>query len=80
VAREWPGSVFVYEPRGAVQHLVPPHRLTWRYLALRCYAEGISKARLAGLEGSKTSLSSERTYVRKTLLNAVMRNTADTFL
>lgn len=77
VSREIPGSIFAYEPSGSVSHVVPPERLTWRYLAVRCYAEGISKARLAGLEGSRSSLSSERNYVRTTLRNAVVRNTAE---
>ncbi|MDX6197452.1 MAG: hypothetical protein QOJ79_603, partial [Actinomycetota bacterium] len=49
---------------------------TWRYFRRRCYAEGISKAVVAGLTGSDAALASERTYVRRTLPAGVARGLA----
>jgi glucosyl-dolichyl phosphate glucuronosyltransferase len=58
---------FWYEPAALITHDVPASRVTWRYFRSRCFSEGVSKARLARLVGADAGLSTERTYVRRTL-------------
>jgi glycogen synthase len=67
------GAKFIYEPAALVQHRVPPERATWRYFWSRCYAEGLSKAVVSRLVGSKDGLSAERTHVFKTLPRSILR-------
>lgn len=74
-----PHARFVFQPAVIVHHKVPVRRQTWSYFTLRCYAEGISKAYLAGLVGSKKGLSTERRYVLRTLPAGVARGIRDAF-
>lgn len=69
-----PEGAFFYDPDAVIQHDVPAGRTTWHYFRSRCYAEGISKARLAELVGRSAALSTERTYAARTLPAAVLRN------
>ena len=73
----WPDSVNMYEPAAKVRHHVPDTRGRLRYFRSRCYAEGLSKARMTGLVGANDGLSSERTYVTRTLPIAVVRGLFD---
>jgi glucosyl-dolichyl phosphate glucuronosyltransferase len=67
-ARQLTGDAkFFFQPSTVVRHKVPAARQTWRYFTLRCYAEGLSKAYLSRLVGRDQGLSSERTYVFRTL-------------
>jgi GT2 family glycosyltransferase len=70
----WPGRHFLYDPDAVIHHDVPRDRATWRYFRTRCFAEGVSKARLASLLGPDAALSTERSYVAKTLAPAVARS------
>jgi glucosyl-dolichyl phosphate glucuronosyltransferase len=70
----WPNHYFLYDPDAVIDHEVPGHRTTWRYFRERCFAEGVSKARLATLVGSDPALSAERSYVTKTLTRGVARS------
>jgi GT2 family glycosyltransferase len=72
-----PDSVLLFEPRAAVRHLVPASRANWRYVAARCYAEGQSKAVMSRLVGVGDGLSSERTYVVRTLPRGVLTGLLD---
>lgn len=63
----------VFEPRSIVHHRVTPDRTTWRYLRRRCFYEGVSKSALSRDLGSKSSLSSERSYTARILPRAVVR-------
>ena len=63
----------VYDPHLVVQHQVTGERTTFGYFARRCYAEGLSKARLASLAGRQAALSTERNYTRRTLPLGVLR-------
>lgn len=63
----WPERMVLFDPAPAVEHFVPPERGELRYFITRCFAEGRSKAALAHLVGSQSGLSSERSYVRRTL-------------
>ncbi|MGH2365228.1 MAG: glycosyltransferase family 2 protein [Chloroflexota bacterium] len=62
-ARHWAGGVMLYEPNAQVQHRVPDARGRFNYFRARCYAEGISKARVSRLVGSGPALASERAHV-----------------
>jgi glucosyl-dolichyl phosphate glucuronosyltransferase len=73
-SQAWPGHFFLYDPDAVIDHEVPGHRATWRYFRARCFAEGVSKAKLATLVGSGSALSSERSYVAKTLTRGVARS------
>jgi len=73
-ANAYPDSCFIFSSTARASHRVTASRLTWSYFVKRCYAEGISKAQLTSLVGSGQSLSSERSYVLKTLSSALVRN------
>ena len=67
VRQRMPGSRVLHVPEAAVDHHVSRDRGTWRYFVSRCWAEGSSKAAVARLVGSDAGLSSERSYVARTL-------------
>jgi glycosyltransferase involved in cell wall biosynthesis len=68
-AQRTPGSTFVFEPRARVVHAVPASRAGWRYFGSRCFAEGVSKARVASWTGA------ERSYATRTLPRGLLENT-----
>jgi glycosyltransferase involved in cell wall biosynthesis len=72
-----PGRQIVYEPAARVVHTVIPARGSWRYFLRRCYSEGLSKALVGRLAGSRDGLRTERAYVRSTLSRGVVANVAD---
>jgi hypothetical protein len=75
--QRWPNQVLIYQPRARVAHRVPAERGRLRYLARRCYAEGLSKAQVTDSLGSHDGLSTEREYVLRTLPQAVARGLAE---
>ncbi|HET8955190.1 MAG TPA: glycosyltransferase [Solirubrobacterales bacterium] len=77
VHQRWPESEIRYDPAAEVEHVVPGTRGELRYFLDRCRAEGRSKAVLAGMVGSEDGLSSERSYVRRTLPAGVLRGLRD---
>jgi len=68
---------FVYEPAAVVHHRVGAERQTWAYFRSRCFAEGRSKAVVAGLVGTGPGLAAERTYVRRVLPRGVVTGLRD---
>lgn len=68
-----PSARIIYEPRAVVYHHVDQSRATWRYFLGRCRAEGCSKARVSRLSGASAALSSERSYVTRTIVRAARR-------
>jgi GT2 family glycosyltransferase len=68
---------FVYEPAAVVHHRVGVERQTWSYFRSRCFAEGRSKAVVAGLVGTGPGLAAERTYVRRVLPRGVLTGLRD---
>lgn len=68
-----PHARIVYLPAAVVHHQVTADRTRIRYLLRRCFAEGTSKARVSRLVGAGDALASERTYVRRVLPRAVVR-------
>ena len=61
--RRWPGSSFTFEPVARIEHLVPPSRLTLRYVLRRCYDEGRMKAKVASIQ--RGALTSERQFAMR---------------
>ncbi len=72
-----PGSLLVMEYRAVVSHFVPVSRCRFSYFVSRCFAEGISKARVTGNVGSEDGLAAERAYVTRTLPLGVVKGLAD---
>lgn len=62
-SRQRPNEKFVLAHRALVRHRVPLSRLNWHYFWTRCWAEGLSKAAVTSLVGSKSGLSDERGHV-----------------
>lgn len=79
VHQRWPEAEILYDPAAAVEHVVPPARGKVSYFLDRCRAEGRSKAVLSGMVGTGDGLSSERTYVRRTLPLGVLRDLGAVF-
>lgn len=73
VARSHPGAAQIYEPAAGVLHSVPGERGTWSYFRSRCYAEGVSKAVVKRLVGSRQALSAERSYLSSTVPRGFLR-------
>ena len=60
------------QPSSVVRHRVSPDRHTLRYFLRRCRAEGQSKAIVAAVTDTGAALSSERSYVARTLPMGVL--------
>ncbi len=75
-ARARPSGRFIYEPVARVTHLVTPERSTFSYFVRHCHDEGVAKATLARLVGHVEGLSTERSYVARTLPSGVGRGLA----
>jgi hypothetical protein len=76
VANRMPGRLVMYQPAAVVRHRVRDDRATWRYFRSRCYAEGLSKARVTALAGTSSGLASERRHAAVTLPRGIARNLA----
>lgn len=77
IKQVFPASVLVFDTRAVVHHLVPAARCRFSYFRSRCFAEGLSKARVTALVGTADGLSAERGYVRGVLPRGVARGLAD---
>lgn len=67
LVRRLPGARILYEPRSVVHHHVAGERARWGYFRRRCWAEGLSKARVAQLSDPRRALSAERRYAARVL-------------
>ena len=77
VSQRSPGGILMYEPAAAVRHKIPRQRQTWTYLRSRCYAEGLSEARVARTAGAAGTHAAERSYVRSAVARGIWRSLAD---
>jgi glucosyl-dolichyl phosphate glucuronosyltransferase len=77
LSQQSPGSVFLFEDRAVVWHLVPASRCGFSYFRTRCYAEGLSKALVTASVGVGDGLASERHYTMKTLPGGIARALGD---
>ncbi len=71
---------FYYAPSAIVKHRVTKQRTRWSYFLWRCYDEGVGKASLVSLHGTKKGLASERAYTLKTLPRGIIRGVADSIV
>jgi glucosyl-dolichyl phosphate glucuronosyltransferase len=67
-----PESRILLVPDAVVDHHVTPDRHGFAYFRQRCFAEGISKAAVTDQVGTGDGLSSERSYVTRTLPRGVV--------
>ena len=67
----FPDEHFVLARDAVVHHRVPASRLTWHYFWTRCWAEGLSKALVSSLVGSRSGLASERRHIMRSLPQGV---------
>lgn len=72
--RLFPESRIVRIEDFAVDHNVPRSRANLRYFTDRCLHEGRSKAILSAMVGAGAGLSSERSFVLRTLSTGIARN------
>jgi GT2 family glycosyltransferase len=77
VSQRNPGGILMYEPAAAVRHKIPRQRQTWTYLRSRCYAEGLSEARVARTARAVGTHTAERSYVRSAVAGGIWRSLAD---
>jgi len=77
VRQRWRDCKIVYAPDAVVHHEVPRVRASWSYFRRRCFAEGQSKAQVAGVRGTADALATERRYVAHTLPQGVARGIKD---
>lgn len=73
VAQHSPGAAFLFDARAVIHHKVPAARSRFRYFRARCYAEGLSKARVTRSVGVGDGLAAERSYAAVTLRRGVAR-------
>ena len=74
LARRFPGSKILHEPRSVVHHHVAPERGQWAYYRRRCWGEGLSKAQVARLSDPRQALSAERRYATTTIPRGIARD------
>jgi glycosyltransferase involved in cell wall biosynthesis len=74
-----PDVKLIMEHRAKIRHYVSDSRCRFTYFVSRCYAEGLSKARVSASVGSEAGLSTERSYVTRVLPLGVARGIADAF-
>jgi hypothetical protein len=75
--RAFPGTAVLHIPDAGAEHVVPADRTSWRYFRSRCWLEGQAKALLTDRVGSTDGLTSERTYMLKTLPTGVLHGLRD---
>lgn len=72
-----PGSLLVRDDRALIWHSVSDSRCTLSYFLCRCFAEGISKARVTTSVGTGQGLAAERSYTARTLPLGIVRGLID---
>jgi glycosyltransferase involved in cell wall biosynthesis len=77
LGRALPGSLLVMDHRAVIWHNVPKSRCTVSYFLSRCYAEGLSKARIIPSVGGSGGLATEYAYATRKLPLAVARGVGD---
>lgn len=76
--RRWPERTILFDPRVEVAHHVSAARSRAPYFARRCYAEGISKARVSRRAGAAAGLSAEARYTALVLPLGVLKGLSET--
>ena len=63
IMKNFPNAKIIYDPSAIVYHRVPKNRLGFRYLFIRSFNEGISKAMISDISNSSSVLSTENSYL-----------------
>lgn len=80
IANQYQGKLkFTYAPLALVKHHVPEQRTRWRYFLWRSFYEGVGKAFLVTLHGTKEGLAAERKYTFKALPEGVLHELGGAF-
>ncbi len=69
-----PGGTVIHVTKSIVDHSVPARRTSLTYFLRRCWREGHSKAILVELSSPGEGLSTERVFVRSTILSGLSAN------
>jgi len=77
IGQQIPGAVLLFDEQAVITHRVRADRCRFGYYRTRCYAEGLSKALVAGAVGADDGLSSERHYATRTLPAGVARGLSE---
>jgi glycosyltransferase involved in cell wall biosynthesis len=72
-----PRATLRFDHRAVIWHRVPDERSRLSYFLTRCYAEGLSKALVAGNVGAADGLSAERRHALRALPAGAARGLAD---
>jgi cellulose synthase/poly-beta-1,6-N-acetylglucosamine synthase-like glycosyltransferase len=73
ISQRRPDAVWLHQPQATVFHTVTPERASPGYFLRRSFEEGVGKASLAGLIGSRPGLASERRHAAVILPRGVLR-------
>jgi glycosyltransferase involved in cell wall biosynthesis len=79
VLQHFPSGVLIYKPDAKVGHKVFPNRANYNFFMKRCLNEGLGKAQLSKLVGRDKGMSTERSYMIKTLPCGFIKGFSDTF-
>lgn len=66
-----PERRWIFWPAARIHHKVPLERESFRYFLTRCRYEGLGKAALTAIAGSRRGLSSERSYALRIVSSGV---------
>jgi GT2 family glycosyltransferase len=77
VLQAWEGFIWLYNPKAKVIHKVPANRANWRFFLARCFNEGLGKAHLASLVGTKMGMQAERSHASFVLPRGVISGFQD---
>ncbi|MBS1679485.1 MAG: glycosyltransferase family 2 protein [Actinobacteria bacterium] len=73
IGAAFPEKRWIYQPTARVRHKVVPGRTTFRYLLVRSFEEGESKAALASTVGADSGLEAERRHLFVTVPMGFLR-------
>jgi GT2 family glycosyltransferase len=71
IGTTYPGRHWFFKPAARITHKVPLERESFRYFLTRCRYEGLGKAALTTIAGSRRGLASERSYALRVLSSGV---------
>jgi glucosyl-dolichyl phosphate glucuronosyltransferase len=77
LSHQAPTTLLLFESRAVIRHLVPAARCRFSYFTSRCFGEGLSKAVVVSIVGSRDGLSAERDYTTRILPRGIARNITD---
>ena len=78
--QQHPWGHFLFVPQAVALHRVPVKRTRWKYFCARCYSEGLSKAVVTRLVGTRDGLAAERSYSCRVLPQGVLHGLTDAFV